>query len=85
MVNKLKENDAYELIEKVYISRCRRISDENSSDDQIVEMYRINIEQVQKCESLDDLTETIQTDGDFNDDPEGFTELLIDSLIQIDK
>ena len=85
VMNKLQDYEAYALIEKEYINRCKRIAQENAEDKELVAGYNDFIKLVQKSESLDGLIKFIKTDGDFYDDSEGFAEFLIESLIQINK
>lgn len=79
--NKLSDEKACALLKKEYIERCKRISEENSSDKQIVSYYENNIKEVQKCRSFNDVLSFIQEDGDFNEDLEGVFDLLRASLI----
>ena len=82
MTTKLTDKESHTLLLQEYIRRCKRISEENSSDEQIVSFYENNIKEVLKCKSYNDVLSFIQEDGDFNEDPEGLMELLQEAFIE---
>ena len=78
----LTQDVTHHLIEKAYIERCKKITEENSANTELVNGYNQNIANVKKCKTLTELMKAIQTDGDFDEDVKGLHNFIFESLIQ---
>ena len=79
---KLTHEQARKALLKTYTERCYRIANEQVRDNKLFQAYANNISAATSCMTFEDLLRTIQTDGDFDDDPEGLVELLQQSFIE---